>query len=232
MTASGQEPARLPLRVADRFFLAAHTGENRLSARIDGALVALGCAGALLAELILEEEIAVTPSVRPSGKGRCPDFLSWVILREIRQEPGHDLRTWLEYLGLTATEKVRARLTMTDVLREVPVSAGWRGGTAAAWRFAETGASKAEEELEVLFTSSETTAGSDVITIPARLAEITLALLVRETGLLRQVRLPKHIARQGDYRMESWEPRIPGPLRTLINEVAAARGQSAITPRH
>jgi hypothetical protein len=232
LTVSGQEPARIPLRVADRFFLAAHTGEQRLSARVDGALVALGCAGALLAELVLEDEIAVTPSVRPSGKGRCPDFLSWAILREIRQESGHDVRTWLEYLGQTATEKVRARLTITDVLREVPVSAGWRGGTAAAWRFASPDASKPEADLEVLFTSAETATGSGMITIPSRIAEITFALLTRETGVLRQVRLPKHIARQGDYRMESWEPRIPVPLRTLVNEVAAARGQSAITPRH
>ncbi|GAA0536178.1 hypothetical protein GCM10011581_24140 [Saccharopolyspora subtropica] len=230
MTDSGGD-ARLPLRVADRFFLAAHTGEQRLSARVDAALVALGCAGGLLAELILEEEIAVTPSVRPSGRGRCPDFLSWVVLREIRQEPGHDLRTWLEYLGQTATEKVRARLTITDVLREVPVSGGWRGGSAAAWRCADTAVRPAEDELELLFTSAETTSGSGMITVTDRLAEITFALLVRETGVLRQVRLPKHVARQGEYRMESWEPRIPGPLRTLINEVAAAHGQSAITPR-
>ncbi|PKW17548.1 GPP34 family phosphoprotein [Saccharopolyspora spinosa] len=232
MTVSGQEPTRIPLRVADRFFLAAHTGEQRLSARVDGALVALGCAGALLAELILEEEIAVTPSVRPSGKGRCPDFLSWTILREVRQESGHDMRTWLEYLGQTATEKVRARLTIIDVLREVPVSGGWRGGTAAAWQFAEDGASKPEADLEVLFTSVETAGGSGMITIPSRIADISLALLLRETGVLRQIRLPKHIARQGEYRMESWEPRIPGALRSLINEVSAARGQVAITPRH
>ncbi|MCI2418277.1 GPP34 family phosphoprotein [Saccharopolyspora sp. K220] len=232
MTVSGQEAARIPLRVADLFFLAAHTGEQRLSSRVDSALVALGCAGGLLAELILEEEITVTPSVRPAGKGRCPDFLSWVILREIRLETGHDLRTWLEYLGQTAAEKVRARLTITDVLQEVPVSAGWRGGTAAAWRFAESTASAPEADLETLFTSADTATGSGMITVPARLAEITFALLARETGVLRQLRLPKHVARQGEYRMESWEPRIPGPLRTLVSEVAAARGQSAITPRH
>lgn len=232
MTVSGQESARIPLRVADRFFLAAHTGDQRLSTRVNGELVALGCAGALLAELVLEEEIAVTPSVRPSGKGRCPDFLSWTILREIRQEPGHDVRTWLEYLGQTATEKVRARLTIIDVLREVRVSVGWRGGTATAWRFASPDASTPEADLEVLFTNAQTTTGSDMITSRSRLAEITFALLARETGVLRQVRLPKHIARQGDYRMESWEPRIPAPLRTLVNEVSAARGRSAITPRH
>ncbi|MEV0082596.1 GPP34 family phosphoprotein [Saccharopolyspora sp. NPDC003752] len=232
MTVSGQEPARIPLRVADRFFLAAHTGEQRLSPRIDGSLVALGCAGGLLAELILEEEVSVTPSVRPSGKGRCPDFLSWAILREIREETGHDVRTWLEYLSQTATEKVRARLTITDVLREVPVSGGWRGGSAAAWRPADDSVRNPEVDLETLFTGAETASGSGMITIPARLAEITLALLLRETGVLRQIRLAKHVTRQGEYRMESWEPRIPGPLRTLVSEVGAARGQSAITPRH
>ncbi|MDA3627275.1 GPP34 family phosphoprotein [Saccharopolyspora oryzae] len=232
MTVSELDATRIPLRVADRFFLAAHAGGQRISPRVDAALVSLGCAAGLLAELILEEEIAVTPHVRPSGRGRCPDFLSWAILREIREEPGHDLRTWLDYLGQAAAEKVRARLVIIDVLREVPVSAGWRGGTASAWRLADTGVTSPEAVLELLFTSAETATGNGMITVPERLAEITFALLARETGVIRNVRLPKNVARQGDFRMKSWQKRVPGPLRNLIAEVAAARGQSAITPRH
>ncbi|MDA3645563.1 GPP34 family phosphoprotein [Saccharopolyspora indica] len=232
MTVSELDATRIPLRVADRFFLAAHTGGQRITPRVDSALVSLGCAAGLLAELILEEEIAVTPSVRPSGRGRCPDFLSWAVLREIREEPGHDLRTWLDYLGQTATEKVRARLVIIDVLREVPVSAGWRGGAASAWRFSDLGVASPESVLELLFTSAETATGNGMITVPERIAEITFALLARETGVIRNVRLAKNVARQGDFRMKSWQKRIPGPLRNLIAEVAAARGQSAITPRH
>ncbi len=223
---------RLPLRVADRFFLAAHSGESRISPRIDGELLALGCAGGLLAELIVEEEIALTPDVRPSGNGRCPDFLSWTVLREVRRESGHDLRTWLEYLAQTAVEKVRCRLVLIDVLREVPVSGGLRGGSAAAWRIADEHRGNTTADLEELFTGTETATGNGVITVPERLAEITFALLVRETGALRHLRLSKQAQRQGEFRMGSWESLLPGTLRGLVHEIAVARGRSAITPRH
>lgn len=223
---------RLPLRIADRFFLIAHGGEGRISPRIDLDLLALGCAGGLLAELIVEEEIALTPDVRPSGNGRCPDFLSWTVLREVRRDSGHDLRTWLEYLAQNAVEKVRSRLVLVDVLREVPVSGGLRGGSAAAWRVDDVQHGDATAVLEELFTGTETATGNGVITVPERLAEITFALLARETGVLRHTRFSKQVLRQGEFRMESWESLLPGTLRNLIYEIAAARGKSAITPRH
>ncbi|WP_406691092.1 GPP34 family phosphoprotein [Saccharopolyspora sp. ID03-671] len=222
---------RLPLRIADRFFLAAHSGENRISPRIDADLLALGCSGGLLAELIVEEEIALTPDVRPSGNGRCPDFLSWTVLREIRREAGHDLRTWLEYLAQTSVEKVRSRLVLVDVLREVPISGGLRGGAAAAWRLADTRRGTTAE-LEELFTGTDTATGNGVITVPERLTEITFALLTRETGVLRHLRFSKNALRQGEFRMNSWESLLPGTLRSLLHEIGAARGASAITPRH
>lgn len=222
---------RLPLRVADRFFLAAHSGENRIAPRVDAELLALGCAGGLLAELIVEEEIAVTPHVRPSGNGRCPDFLSWTVLREVRRESGLDLRTWLHHLARTAVEKVRCRLVLVDVLREVRVSGGLRGGSAAAWRIADSQRANATGVLEELFTGTETATGNGLITVPERLAEITFALLVRETGALRQMRFSKQALRQGEFRMDSWESLLPGTLRSLIHEIAAARGKPAITPR-
>ncbi|GAA2794496.1 GOLPH3/VPS74 family protein [Saccharopolyspora taberi] len=229
---SSPETAPIPLRLADRIFLAAHAGDQRLSPTVDPSLVALGCAGGLLAELILDEEITVTPTVRASGPGRCPDYLSWVVLREIRQEQGLDLRTWLEYLAQTATEKVRARLTIIDVLREVSVSTGWRSGPATAWRVTEDGPPPVAEQLGELFTGTESVAGTGMITGPDVLREIVFALLARETGAVRQLRLSRQAARQGEHRMESWEPRIPGPLRAVVNEVAAAREQSAMTPRY
>ncbi|CAM02773.1 Golgi phosphoprotein 3 GPP34 [Saccharopolyspora erythraea NRRL 2338] len=226
------ESTGIPLRLADRIFLAAHTGEQRLASRVDPGLLALGCAGGLLGELILDEEITVTPTVRASGLGRCPDYLSWVVLREIREEGGHELRTWLEYLAQSAAQKVRARLTITDVLHEVPVSAGWRGSPASAWRLAAPGPQAPAEDLERLFTEPDPANGRNgMITAPEALVEITFALLARETGVVRQL-LPRQVARQGEHRMESWEPRIPGPLRTVVNEVAAAREQSAMTPRY
>ncbi|MEB3369931.1 GPP34 family phosphoprotein [Saccharopolyspora mangrovi] len=231
-TAPELDNTRLPLRIADRFFLAAHSGENRISPRIDPERLALGCAGGLLAELIVEEEIAVTPDVRPSGNGRCPDFLSWTVLREIRREAGHDLRTWLEHLSRTAVEKVRCRLVLVDVLREVPISGGLRGGSAAAWRVADSQCGRTTAALEELFTGTDTTTGNGVITVPERLTEVTFALLVRETGALRPMRFAKQAQRQGEFRMNSWESLLPGTLRTLIHEIAGARGSSAITPVH
>ncbi|WP_233575939.1 GPP34 family phosphoprotein [Saccharopolyspora rhizosphaerae] len=230
---SGAEPGstRLPLRVADRFFLAAHAGEARLSPRIGSDLLALGCAGGLLAELIVEQEIAVTPDVRPSGNGRCPDFLSWTVLREIRREAGHELRTWLARLAGTAVEKVRCRLVLVDVLREVPVSGGLRGGSAAAWRVADTQCGNATAALEELFTAADSASGSGIITVPERLAEITSALLVRETGVLRHLALSKQAQRQGEFRLSSWESLLPGALRSLVAEIATACGVSGTPSR-
>ncbi|WP_243795347.1 GPP34 family phosphoprotein [Saccharopolyspora gloriosae] len=223
---------RIPLRLADRYFLAAHSGADRLTARVDPVLVSLGCAGGLLVELLLEEEISVAPTVRPAGKGMPPDFLSWSVLREVRNEPDHEVRTWIRHLARTATEKVRARLTITDVLREVPVSGGWRGGPAVAWRAGSLDHRTPAEELTDLFTHAESAATrSGMITVPDAKAEVTLALLTTGTGVTGRLGLPRPVLRQAERRCEQWLPRLPGGLRTVVAEVSAAREQWAMTPR-
>ncbi|MCX2730309.1 GPP34 family phosphoprotein [Saccharopolyspora sp. NFXS83] len=223
---------RIPLRLADRYFLAAHAGAERLTARVDPALVALGCAGGLLAELLLEDEIGVEPTVRPAGKGMPPDFLSWSVLREIRNEPDHAVRTWIRYLARTATEKVRARLTITDVVREVPVSGRWRGGSAVAWRTGALDHRTPVEDLVDLFAHAESAATrSGMITVPEAKAEVALALLATGTGVTGRLGLSRPVLRQAERRSEHWLQRLPGGLRTVVAEVAAAREQWAMTPR-
>ncbi|MFR9732176.1 GPP34 family phosphoprotein [Saccharopolyspora sp. MS10] len=223
---------RIPLRLADRYFLAAHTGAERLAPRVDPWLVALGCAGGLLAELLLEGEIDAEPTVRPAGAGMPPDFLSWSVLREVRAEPDHDVRTWIRYLADTSVEKVRARLTITDVLREVEVSAGWRTAPAVAWRASRLDERAPAEELADLFAQEESAAvRSGMITVPDAQAEIALALLATGTGVAGRLGLAKPVLRQAARRAEQWLPRLPSGLRVVVAEVAAAREQWAMTPR-
>ncbi|MCA1187186.1 MULTISPECIES: GPP34 family phosphoprotein [unclassified Saccharopolyspora] len=223
---------RIPLRLADRYFLVAHTGTDRLAARVDPKLVALGCAGGLLAELLLEDEIGVLPTVRPAGKGMPPDFLSWSVLREIRSEPQHSVRTWIQYLSGTATEKVRARLTIIDVVREVPVTGGWRAGPAVAWRPVRLDQRAPAEAVVDTFTHEESAAiRSGMITVPDAQAEVALALLVTGTGVTGRLGLPRPVQRRAEQRAEQWLPRLPAGLRTIVAEVTAAREQWAMTPR-
>lgn len=127
MSESRRPDGRLPLRLDDRFFLSAHVGDDRLEQRTVGERLVLGCAAALLAELILDDEIAVNPTAHPGGPGRSPDFL-----REMRQGGGRDLRGRIEHAGVTAVRKVRSRLVLIDVLREVRVPGVLRGCSGTA----------------------------------------------------------------------------------------------------
>ena len=223
---------RIPLRLADRYFLAAHTGSERLAPRVDPWLVALGCAGGLLAELLLEGEIDAEPAVRPAGAGMPPDFLSWSVLREVRAEPEHEVRTWIRYLAATSAQKVRARLTIIDVLCEVPVTTGWRAAPAVAWRASPLDQRSPADELADLFAREESAAvRSGMITVPDAQAEIALALLATGTGVAGRLGLSRPVLRQASRRAEQWLPRLPSGLRAVVTEVAAAREQWAMTPR-
>ncbi|MFC7340484.1 GPP34 family phosphoprotein [Saccharopolyspora griseoalba] len=227
---SGAHPAggRLPSRLADRFFLAAHTGDDRLAPGILDERLAMGCAAALLGELVLDDEIALAPVVRPSGPGRCPDFLAWTILREVRHGAERDLRGWFELLGNDAGHKVRARLVLVDALREVRPSGGRRGGPLTAWRTVNNQVGSTAEVLERLFTDDDNAARNGMISPSQRLADIVLALLVRETGVLRQIELSKRAAGQGEARMEAWRSRFPPALRALVDELSDLCARSSI----
>lgn len=226
-TAHRAGPGRIPLRLADRYFLAAHTGTDRLVPRVDPALVALGCAGGLLAELLLEDEIGVDPAVHPRGPGMPPDFLAWSVLREVRAAPDHDVRTWVRHLAPGAAQKVRARLTIIDVLREVPPGR-FRG--AGCRRV--PGPDRPADDVRELFRRAETTApGTGMITVPAVQAEVCLAVLAAATGVAARLGLPRAEARPAAGRAEQWRDRLPAGLRAVVGEVAAAQAQCALTPR-
>ena len=229
-TAVTEDLNPLPLRLADRFFLASHMVEDRLTAKIDRTTLAYGCAGALLAELLLDDVVALNPDVRPAGGGPTHDFLCWVLLREVRADPGRDLQSWLDQLATTATAKVRARLTITDVIKQVTERK--LRGASPAWAPVSEQASAPAHELSVFFaTPGSILGGVGMITVPRYIADATMAGLAHATRLLVRLDLVGVSRKRAVERVESWRVRLPGAYRNLINEVEAACLDAAIVPR-
>jgi hypothetical protein len=104
--------------LADDFFRLSHndvTGHPRLTAKATG----LGLAAALLADLILAQRLTVHDEhLHVSDRTPPADALSHTILDQVVAEP-HPLpvRTWLDYLSLTAVEQVAHRLHLHRQVR-------------------------------------------------------------------------------------------------------------------
>lgn len=97
--------------LADEFFLLAlddRTGRPVLSPRV----FALGLAGALLGELVLDRRIAVHTDRIAVAEQRPPaDALArWVHGHLLAEVARHDVRTWLVFLAQDARDQVAERL--------------------------------------------------------------------------------------------------------------------------
>jgi hypothetical protein len=113
--------------LADEFFFIAlddRTGRPRLSLKVLG----LGLAGALLAELILEDRITVVGNRLRVLNSRPPaDALTHTILDHVVAETeDHPVRTWLVFLARRSTEQVADRLWRAGHIR--------RGQSRRVWR--------------------------------------------------------------------------------------------------
>ncbi|MEV3980396.1 GPP34 family phosphoprotein [Nonomuraea sp. NPDC049758] len=109
--------------LADDFFFVCWdaTGSGKPRLHVPG--VALGLAGALLAELVLEQRITVEGvRLRVVDRRRVPDELAGKVLTEIGNSPQHtDVRTWLAYLAQRSVTEVTSRLMGNGLLdRESP----------------------------------------------------------------------------------------------------------------
>jgi hypothetical protein len=112
-------------RLADDLWLMAHdevTGRLLLQPRAAG----LGLAGALLAELVLDEILDITAgSVAVTGAGPPGDALTRQVAGLMLAERDQlVVRDWLAFLGRTAAADVAGRLARSGYLTTVR---GWRG---------------------------------------------------------------------------------------------------------
>ncbi|TMR98680.1 GOLPH3/VPS74 family protein [Nonomuraea basaltis] len=109
--------------LADDFFLVSWdtTGSGKPRLYVQG--IALGLAGALIAELVLAQRIAVR-GVRLSVADRRPvqENVADKVLSEVSNSPQHtDVRTWLAYLAQRSIADVSGRLAAAGLLqRETP----------------------------------------------------------------------------------------------------------------
>ncbi|HEX4814654.1 MAG TPA: GPP34 family phosphoprotein [Nonomuraea sp.] len=105
--------------LADDFFLVAWdtTGSGKPRMHLQG--IALGLAGALIAELVLARRVAVR-GVRlgVADPQRVEDPVADAVLSEIRNSPHHtDVRTWLAYLAQRSLADVSGRLEADGLLQ-------------------------------------------------------------------------------------------------------------------
>ncbi|WP_158578581.1 GOLPH3/VPS74 family protein [Spongiactinospora rosea] len=108
--------------LADDFFLIAWDTTRSGRARLNQQATALGLAGALIGELVLQNRLALRgPQLRPTARHQAADLLSDRVLAEIRNAPQHtDVRTWLAYLAKDAITSVAERLIRAGLVEHEP----------------------------------------------------------------------------------------------------------------
>lgn len=232
--------ARLPysLRLADQFWLAAHDDTDPLSPRVNPRALQLGCAGALLLELLADRVITLDSAVRPALEttpAAGGDYLCGHLLNEVHAEPDQDLPTWVEYLATFAAGKVRCRLQTFDVLEERTATVGRvRPVTYPTWRAVDRHErGSAERTLATLFRAPGATlaSGTGMLTWSQQIDEVSLAGIVHVTGLLPRLDLGRVPARESGERVADWRQRLPARVRAVLGVVEKSLNDSALSPR-
>lgn len=205
------------LALADELYLVGHdsvNGNPKRPARVMG----LGLGAALLAEFILHGVIAVTPAgtLAVIAQARPTGTTVGDVLTDIRREQ-HPVRTWIEYVGQTATERVTTRLSESGWLRRAG-SRLLRGAvrweptnmTHTGWR---------SERLKTLCAER----------LPVEVPDLVLMGLVDAAGLGDPV-FGGLDHRELAYR-DAGILRLPAPYRALTRELAALTADAVVSPR-
>ena len=205
--------------LADDFFLIAHDdrdGRSRLSPRA----VDLGLAGAMLGELVLEQRIMLEGQMlRVISREPPSDALAHTTLATMLAEPQHrEVRTWLQYLGQTATDQVGLRLARVGLVESVQVRRLLRSTTRYVAVDINLPAGRVVR-LRRLLTGAD----------PMRVADTTLAGLANATGLTGHVMWDADSA--SVRRLHTLIAALPPPLRDLIVEVESAVGDAVMSQR-
>lgn len=226
---------RLPdLRMADELFLAAHDHDaTRMRPRLLPVVLSTGLAGALLAELMLENRIgqaegyvlAANPrAVR--GRHRAihePGSVTDEFLEEIARHPGQPVSAWLSQLRHSATDGVVDRLFAAGILREVKTRRWW-GGSAVEYQAVNQNQAMGPEARIFGVASSRARDTS----LPTAL----LAGLTDATGLRDKLPVWDLPAAEVKARMSRLRDSLPAPLRSLLADVETAVGAAMLSTGH
>lgn len=208
--------------LADDFFLVAWdtTGSGKPRMHLQG--IALGLSGALIAELVLAQRVAVRGvRIGVVDSRRVQDSVSDKVLSEISNSPQHsDVRTWLAYLAQRSIDDVSGRLGAAGLLqRETPKLLKRKQPryfspdfSRAVWPTARLRLSLARCE-------------------PLSPQDMALATLVDACDLTDTVLddpADRRVARQ---YLTTLLAAMPPPLRDLSRQVSAAVGDAVLTYR-
>jgi Golgi phosphoprotein 3 (GPP34) len=207
------------LLVADELFLAAHhdqTGKPRAATRA----ISLGLAGGLLGELMLFGRITTRDETVLVVDHRAPaDALAHTVLDHLTAERSPwPLRTWINFLGQSAAERVASRLERAGHLRQVESRRLLR--TETHWLPTDSTTAVTPGLLLRHHLQNE-----KPLTVP----DAVLAGLIEASGLSHAV-LWGTTSRTAQYR--DWcVSALTSPLRELIAETSAAVGNAVLTHR-
>ncbi|MDF2709626.1 MAG: hypothetical protein K0R62_5278 [Nonomuraea muscovyensis] len=208
--------------LADDFFLVGWdtTGSGKPRLHLSG--LALGLAGALIAELVLERRVLVR-GVRLQVADQRPlrEHLADRVLADMANAPQHtDVRTWLAYLARRAVADVTARMMRAGLLdRETPRIRRRRPSRYFATDFGR--AVWPSTRLRLSLARGEPLTAHDMV----------LAALVDASGMTDTVvEDPAH--RQAARRhLTGALAALPEPVGDLTRHVRAAVGDAVLTYR-
>ncbi|MGC4807228.1 GOLPH3/VPS74 family protein [Micromonospora sp. DT233] len=201
---------------ADEFYLIAHN-DSRGRAKLHASATGLGLAAGLLGELVLSGQLTITGGNVMVVDRRPPaDALAHTVLDQLVGESQHQaVRTWLSFLGQSATTSVAERLARAGVLRRQETRRLLRTSVsylpidlnAVAWP---------ATRLRALLDQPE----------PPTVPDGLLFGLVCATGLTREVLWSG--GDQAHHRLSVLIPALPLPLKELVAQTEAAVGAAVL----
>ncbi|MCW2639943.1 MAG: hypothetical protein JWP76_2249 [Dactylosporangium sp.] len=206
--------------LADDYFLLAHDDRSG-KAIISPKSLELGLAGAMIAELVLEQRLLVEGSLLRVLRTDPPaDALAHTILATMIAEPQHqEVRTWLAYLGQTAVDSVGQRMARVGIAQQIQARRLLKTVTRYVATDINLPAGRVVRLRRLLMGAA-----------PMYAADSTLAGLAAVTGLTGHVLWDGHSA--GLKRLQHAIAGMPPPLRHLVAQVEAAVGDAVLSQRN
>lgn len=191
--------------------------------------MALGLAGALLSELVLEARIDVQQGrIVPVNRGPLQDVLGQAILEDVVTElqvakQPRTVRVWLVYLSHSSVTQVRNRLCFNGILHEVS-GRHWWGGAASSYRAVDLNSALGPEAAVHSLLTHDHAPDS---TIPA----MTFAALADACGLLPRLAWWREQRAGLRRRLDRLRDQLPRAVRELADHTEAAVGDAVVGRR-
>ncbi|MFG1924384.1 GPP34 family phosphoprotein [Cryptosporangium sp. NPDC048952] len=215
--------ARAVPDLADDLFLVAHDRADH-SPSLAPRVLGLGLAGALLAELVVDQRLGVEAGqLWVTDSAPPPEVLRRQVLAELLADPDErEVRTWLEYLARREPEEASQRVAVAQRLTRLGILAPQvhRGWVRRSVRYVPVDARADWPVVRLRYQATQRTAPP--------FQDLLLVALVGATGLTRRIFAGHH---QSPAEYVEWCTRgLPPPLRALVGEVAAAAARAVTIP--